>query len=181
SCNSNQSNLFEVTMSPALCGSTQTSAPSFTCQPGRTPSRLKLCQPEKLSPSNSSFQPAAFSALESVLIFCGSEVSEAHPATSMRPMASERIFFIMEIARHDGRSCRSVSISSWQLLRLGSGLPEMPQCLIDNQSANVSQPGHVGDLKQRPFPTVRLAPHDGGGGQALRGENVKHQQARAGC
>src|ERR1051325_4648326 len=54
-------------MSPASCGSAQTSAPSFTCQPGRTPSRLKLCQPAKSTPLNNNFQPADFSASVNVL------------------------------------------------------------------------------------------------------------------
>jgi len=97
---------------------------SFTCQPGRTPSFLKLCQPVKLWPSNSSCQPAACSALVKVLIGCGAEVNEAQPAASMTPMVSERIFFIMEIARHNGRRGWSVSINSWQLSQPGQACPK---------------------------------------------------------
>jgi hypothetical protein len=42
-------------------GSTQTSRPSFTCQPGLMSFFLKLLHPFKVLPANSSFQPVAFS------------------------------------------------------------------------------------------------------------------------
>src|SRR6476469_698617 len=71
---SNQSNLSLVQRSPAWCGSTQTSAPSFTCQPGRTPFILKTCQPSKLLPLNSTFHPAFLSSSDSPLF---SEALEA--------------------------------------------------------------------------------------------------------
>src|ERR1041384_1941015 len=69
SWSSNQVNFSAVTMSPALCGSTQASVALVICQPGLTPSFLKLCQPASDFPSKSSFQPAALSAAVSELMF----------------------------------------------------------------------------------------------------------------
>src|SRR4051794_11416333 len=79
---SNHSNWSAVTRSPASCGSTQTREPSLTCQPERTPSRLKLCQPSKFCPLNKSCQPAFLSSSERVLAAtsaaAGLETAPAH-------------------------------------------------------------------------------------------------------
>src|SRR5262245_5786841 len=58
---SNQSYLSLVTMSLAFLGSAQTNMPSLICQPERTPSSRKLCQPSSDLPLKSNFQPAFFS------------------------------------------------------------------------------------------------------------------------
>src|SRR5947209_6358883 len=57
-----------VTMSPAELF-TRHRAPSITCQPSEMVSFLKFRQPSVVLPSNSSFQPAAFSASVSVFRF----------------------------------------------------------------------------------------------------------------
>ena len=58
-------------------------------------------------------------------------------------------------------------------------LHEPADDLEHDERGDIGEAGHVGDLEQRPFPTAGLAAHDRRGGKALRGEDVKHQQAGA--
>src|SRR5437016_2138232 len=99
-------------MSPALWGSTQASVPSFTCQPERTPSRLKLCQPVKSFPLNRSFHPAAFSAPLRVLFFAPSAAGRQRVAIMTEARAIKGVRFmnwkINEPRRHDNQNAGKV-------------------------------------------------------------------------
>src|ERR1700730_18241001 len=79
---SNDPYLPSVQRSPALCGSTQASVPSLTCQPGSTSLLLNECQPLVLVPSNRSFQPSFCSASESVFGAASSANSDRPEETS---------------------------------------------------------------------------------------------------
>ncbi len=51
--------------------------------------------------------------------------------------------------------------------------------MIDDESGNVGEASHVKNLERRPFDAVRFAADDQVSGEALRGEDVIHQQAYA--
>src|SRR3974377_1109201 len=90
-------------MSAALCGSSHTSAPSLTCQPGRTPVALKLCHPVKSCPLKRSFQPAAFSASVRVLLAPGAP--DAARMGPNRPAAADFVFIahVLSLVVESGR------------------------------------------------------------------------------
>src|SRR5579871_2685167 len=87
-------------MSPALCGSAQTSLPSFTCQPSRTPSFLKLCQPVKSEPLNNNCQPAAFSESLSAFALSSAELEAVAGVDESPPPFEEMPNFLARPAFH---------------------------------------------------------------------------------
>src|SRR5208337_1507360 len=107
-------------MSPALWGSAQTNSPSSTFQPGRTSSRLKLCQPEKSLPLKRRIHPAACSAGVSVLISdAGSPVPLAEPGVpelaESPAISSCSAAFHSSFRSESDLPVASFHISSWYL------------------------------------------------------------------